>query len=105
MAQIELSNNTLQGHAVPASYASAALGFTITANALPWAVASFRNTGTVGFWFIMFARTSGPTTTFYSKKLGPGEPWALDNPPIGQVWFLQDGTANGNLDWFGAYGT
>lgn len=101
--QLSLKNKTINGSAVAASFASAGFGFIIPANAGPAAQASFRHTGTAGFWYVMFNRTVGPTTTNYSKKIGPGEPWTEDNPPTGQVWFLADGSVNGNLDWYAGW--
>lgn len=100
---IKLPTSTTQGTAAPASFTTAALGFTVPSNAKVEAHASFRNTGTAGFWYVIFnkAVAGAPTTSNYSKKLGPNDGWTLTDPPTGDVWFLADGSANGNLDWYG----
>lgn len=96
---IFLENTTDQGEAATASYSSAALLVSIPNNAVPAASFTARNTGTAGIWYIKFRRTSGPTSTVYSWKLGPGEHRTFPNPPKGDIYALQVG-ANGVLSWF-----
>jgi hypothetical protein len=97
---IFLKNDTDQAEAASSSYTSAAILCTINNAWKPAAQATFRHTGTSGFWYIKFKRTTGPTTTVYSIKLGPGEFFTEDNPPIGEVWALASGGSIGALSWY-----
>lgn len=101
-----LKNHSTEAQAAVASFGSAALAFTIPSNAKTPAQASFQNTGTAGYWYVQFQRNvvgSGPTTTVYSKKLAPGEPWTEGEPPTGDVYLLADGSANGPCAYYASW--
>lgn len=95
---VKLKNTTDQGIADKDNYGSAALLTEIPDNWGPEAQFTCRHLGTTGYWYLMFRRTTGPTTTVYSKKLGPGEPFTERNPPKGEIWALTD--ANNDLSWY-----
>lgn len=106
-ALIKLKTTTTQAEAATGSYGSAAILFTVASNAIPAAQVTFKHTGTAGFWLIQFQRDvvgSGPTTTVYSRKLGPGEEFTEDDPPKGEVWGLHS-SANGPLSYYGSWAT
>lgn len=96
---IVLENNSNEGEAVYGSFTSAAFLVTVSSSAKPQASITFKHLGTAGFWYIKFRRSTGPTTSVYTIKLGPGEFITRDNPPMGDVWLLADGSVNGNLSW------
>jgi len=98
-----LKNTTDQGEAAFGDYGTADLLVEIPATWVPQAQATFRHQGTDGFWYVIFARDvvgSGPTTSLYSIKLGPGERYTEHNPPMGDVWLLADGDVDGALSWY-----
>ena len=99
-ARIFLKNQTVKGRAAVGSYGTAAIVTTIPTAGVPAAQATFRSEATLGFWYVTLRRTSGPSATDYSYKLGPGDAVTEEDPPIGEIWALADGTANGVLAWY-----
>lgn len=93
-----------------ASYGSATLLFTVPSSATQPGQATFKHTGTAGFWYIQFQRNvigSGPTTAVYSRKLSAGEEFTEDNMPKGTVFALAgsggdlpDGVLSYYAGWF-----
>lgn len=96
---IKLQTSQHEGIAVVASYATAASLITVPSNARPQAKAVFRHTGTAGYWYGKFARTTGPTTSLYSFKIGPGETFPEENMPLGAIWLLSSGDCVGDLSY------
>ena len=97
---IRLKNTKDQALAQVANYLAAGRLTTISSQGRPEAQFTARHTGNTGFWVFSFERTSGPTLTDYSIKLGPGEPYTERNPPIGEVWGLATSDADGPLSWY-----
>lgn len=95
-----LKNHTAQGEAAFGSYLSATSLTTIPTSAFPPAQATFRHLGTKGYWTVTLKRTSGPTSTDYSYKLGPNEAPTEIDPPIGNIYALADANVDGNLSWY-----
>lgn len=95
---IKLQTVQNEGQAAVASYTTAAALITIPSNAVPWAQAVFRHTGTAGKWYGRYAGGT-PTTTVHDFVLGPGEPHQMDNPPKGIVSLLASSDAVGALEW------
>jgi hypothetical protein len=97
---MSLKNQTQQGLAAQGSYLSAALVTSIGSSDGAPAQATFKHTGTAGYWYVTLNRSSGPTTTSYSLKLGPGEFFTEDNPPYGAIWALADANVDQGLSWY-----
>lgn len=99
---VRLKNTTDNGEAAVASYGTAAILTTIP-TAGPASQITFRHTGTAGIWYVKLKRAAGPSSTDYSIKLLPKESFTEDNPPIGAVWALASGAADGPLSWYLGY--
>lgn len=103
-----LKDTTVQAEAAVGSYGSAALLFTVPTTAKAPGQATFKHTGSAGFWYVQFQRDvigSGPTTTVYSMKLSPGEEFTEDNMPLGTVYALAGGGAVGALSYYAGWRT
>src|SRR5262245_51371061 len=87
--RVLLKNTVEQGEEAPTGTATTLC--TIPDDAMAAAVATFRNAGTVGNWYVSFNGQT-PTTTDYAIKLGPGstsiargEAYTEENPPVGAI--------------------
>lgn len=98
---VHLKNTINQGLAAQGSFLTAAFLVNVPSFAKPQSQGTFRHTGTVGFWYVLFNKTSSaPSTSLYDIKLGPGEFFTEDQLPIGDIWILADANVDNNLFWY-----
>lgn len=97
---LKLKTMTHQGLALIASFLSAAKLTEVDSNGLPSGQATFKHTGTSGYWYVTLKRSSGPTASDFSFKIGPGEAPTEMGPPIGEIWALADSDVDGDLSWY-----
>lgn len=98
-----LKTKTFQGIATPLLFLGAGKLTTIPTTGNAPAQATFKHTGTLGYWYITLNRTTGPTTISYSIKLGPGESRTEEDPPYGDIYAMADASANDYLSWYVGY--
>lgn len=106
---ILLPNTTAQGRLAPTGTITNLV--TIPTTAFAESLATFRNEGTAGNWYIAFNNLFGFSTSLYHAKLGPGdaingtmgEAFTEENPPVGIIKAFHDNPTAVGADALGWY--